>query len=372
MNLDFTEEQQALRSEARRLLEARAPLKAVRAALDGGDPYARDLWWETAGLGWFGAAIPEAYGGLGLDRVFLCGLAEEFGRTLAPLPLESSVFTAAEALLLAGSEDQKQRWLPQMAAGKAVGALAINEGPGPMLGGAAWKVQVRQGRLHGVKTPVCDGHAVEFAIVAATGDGGEGLWLADLSKPGVTRERLDSFDPSRPLSRLTFDGLEAEPLPGAIGDPRGLLRRILERGAVYTAFLQLGGAQRALEITRDWALERKAFGRPIGGFQAIKHKLADLYAQVELARSNAYFAAWALANEAPDLPLAAAVARVSATEAFEQAGRDMIHIHGALGVTWESDCQLFYRRSRHLALVLGAPDEWRERIMSELETRNAA
>jgi acyl-CoA dehydrogenase len=371
MNLDFTEDQQALRTEARRLLEARAPLTAVRAALDGGDPYARDLWWETAGLGWFGAAIPEAYGGLGLDRVFLCGLAEEFGRTLAPLPLESSVFTAAEALLLAGSEEQKQRWLPQMAQGKAIGVLAVSEGAGPLLAGG-WKTRARRGRLHGVKLPVCDGHAAEFAVVAAEGESGPGLWLVDLKAAGVRRERLDSFDPSRPLSRLTFEGAEAEPLPLAAGDARGILRRIIERGAVYTAFLQLGGAQRALEVTRDWALERKAFGRPIGGFQAVKHRLADLYAKVEMARSNAYFAAWALASDAPDLPLAAAVARVSATTAFEQAGRDMIHIHGALGVTWESDCQLFYRRSRHLALVLGAPDEWRERIASILEHRNAA
>lgn len=371
MNLDFTDDQQALRSQARKLLEARAPLAAARAALDGGDPYARDLWWEAAGLGWFGAAIPEAHGGLGLDRVFLCGLAEEFGRTLAPLPLESSVFTAAEALLVAGSDEQKQRWLPQMAEGKAIGAMAISEGVGPLVGGR-WKAEVSNGRLTGVKTPVCDGHAAEFAVVAAEGEGGPGLWLVDLSASGVVRERLDSFDPSRPLSRLSFDGAPAEPLPGAAGDARGVLARVLERGAVYTAFLQLGGAQRALEITRGWALERKAFGRPIGGFQAVKHRLVDAYAKVEIARSNAYFAAWALASDAPDLPLAAAVARVSATAAFEQASRDMIHIHGALGVTWESDCQLFYRRSRHLALVLGAPDEWRERIASILEHRNAA
>lgn len=367
MNFDFTEDQQELRQQARRLLEAREPLAATRRGLEHGDAYAADLWKEAAGMGWLGVAIPEAYGGLGLGPVFLCGLAEEFGRLLAPLPLESSVFGAAEALLLAGTEAQKAKWLPRMASGEAIGVLATAEGAGPLLGRAA-RTEARSGRLHGVKAPVCDGEAAHFAIVSTT----DGLWLAELAQDAVRRERLESFDPSRPLTRLTFEGAVAEPMGHAAGEGGDVLARVAERAAVYTAFLQLGAAQRALEVTRDWTLERQAFGRPIGGFQAVKHKLADLFAKVEIARSNAYYGAWALENGPADFSLAAGAARVSATTALEQAARDMIHLHGALGVTWEADFQLYYRRSRHLAVVWGAVPEWRERIMSALETRNAA
>jgi alkylation response protein AidB-like acyl-CoA dehydrogenase len=370
MNFDFTVEQQELRSQARRLLEARKTLAIDRRALEDREFRAEALWKEVADLGWLGAAIPERYDGLGLSRVFDCGLAEEFGRVLAPLPLESCVYAASEALLLAGSEEQKARWLTRIAEGRAIGTVAFCEGLGP-LSSRPWRSEVREGRLSGVKVPVCDGEAADFAIVAARAEAGDALWLVELGD-GVRRERLESIDPSRPLSRLTFEGARAERMPGTGEDAHETLARIVERAAVYTAFLQLGGAQAALEKTRDWALEREAFGRPIGGFQAVKHRLADLFSKIEIARSNAYYAAWALAADAPELPLAAAVARVSATTAFEQAARDMIHLHGALGVTWESDCQLYYRRSRHLALVFGAAQEWRERIMKALETRSAA
>jgi acyl-CoA dehydrogenase len=368
MNLDFTPEQQELRGQARRLLEARKTLTVDRHVLEGRALHAEGLWKEAADLGWLGASIPESHGGLGLSRVYDCGMAEEFGRVLAPLPLESS-FSASEALILAGSEEQKARWLPKMAEGRAIGTLALCEGPGPLLG-RPWRSEVRRGRLSGTKVPVCDGQIADFAIVGASGDGGAGLWVVELGQ-GVRRERLSSIDPSRPLSKLIFEDAAAEPLAATGRDAGETLARIVERGAVYTAFLQLGGAQAALEKTRDWALQREAFGRPIGGFQAVKHRLADLFAKIEIARSNAYHAAWALATDAPELPLAAAAARVSATTAFEQAARDMIHLHGALGVTWESDCQLYYRRSRHLAVVLGAAQEWRERIMKAIETRAA-
>ena len=177
----------------------------------------------------------------------------------------------------------------------------------------------------------------------------------------------ESIDPSRPSARFAFDATPAEPLAGvgARGDGDGwsLLRRILDRAAVLQAFEQLGTAQRAFDLTREQILDRHAFGRPIGSFQAIKHRMADLYATLEVARSNCWFAAWALANDDPGLPLAACTARVAATEAYSETSVEMVHLFGGAGFAWELDCHLFYRRARNLALALGPPAEWRDRLV---------
>src|SRR6202034_675401 len=158
---------------------------------------------------------------------------------------------------------------------------------------------------------------------------------------------------------------------GEAGEGLSLAEALLERAAVLLAFEQLGGADRALEMAKGYALERYAFGRPIGGYQAIKHKLADMYVKNELARSNAYYGAWALASDAAELPLAAAAARVAATEAFHLASKENIQTHGGMGFTWEVDCHLYYRRSKHLALTLGSAPWWQDRLITELEARNA-
>ncbi len=189
-------------------------------------------------------------------------------------------------------------------------------------------------------------------------------------RPASQREAVETIDPSRSHARIGFENTPAEPL-GASGDGERLLRRVQDRAAVLFAFEQVGGAQRSLEMARDYALQRYAFGRPIGSFQAIKHKLADVYVATELARSNAYYGAWALARDAPELPLAAAAARISASEAYFLAAKENIQVHGGMGYTWEFDCHLYYRRAKLLSLALGSTRLWKDRLITQLETANA-
>ncbi|MGI9170257.1 MAG: acyl-CoA dehydrogenase family protein, partial [Caulobacteraceae bacterium] len=308
MNFDFSDDQKFLKSEARKFLDARCPPSAVRAVLDDRDrPYDHDLWKAVAEQGWLGAAIPEAFGGLGLGGVELCAIAEELGRALAPIPFASTVYFVAEALMLAGTAEQKERWLPRIAAGETIGCLATVERPG-VLTAAQVRARVEGGGLTGVKLPVTDGDIADLAVVLALdGASRPGLFLVEMGAGGVTRETLESLDPTRGVARLTFSGAVAEAL-GEAGEGMALTEAILNRAAVPLAFEQVGGADRALEMARDYALERYAFGRPIGANQAIKHKLADIYIKNELARSNAYYGAWALGDGAAELPVAAAAA----------------------------------------------------------------
>jgi alkylation response protein AidB-like acyl-CoA dehydrogenase len=209
----------------------------------------------------------------------------------------------------------------------------------------------------------------DVAVVAARADGGGlSLFLVDLSGAGVTRTTLSTVDPTRSHARLAFDSAAAEPL-GAAGAGAALLERVLDRAAVLIAFEQVGGAQAALDMAREYALGRFAFGRPIASFQAIKHKLVDMYVGVELARSNAYYAAWALSTDAAELPVAAAAARVSATEAYFHAAKENIQTHGVMGITWEFDCHLHYRRAKLTGLGLGSAQRWKDLLITRLETR---
>jgi alkylation response protein AidB-like acyl-CoA dehydrogenase len=197
------------------------------------------------------------------------------------------------------------------------------------------------------------------------------LFLVDLADRGVERTPLESLDPSRDVARLSFSEVPVE-LVGESGAGGVLIERIFGRAAVPIAFEQLGGADRSLEFARDHALERHTFGRPIGSYQAIKHRLADMYVKNELARSTAYYAAWALASGAAELPRAAAMARVAASDAFGFAARENIQIHGGVGVTWEASPHLYFRRARQLSLVCGAPDGWAERLAADLCERTPA
>jgi alkylation response protein AidB-like acyl-CoA dehydrogenase len=369
MNFDFSDDLKELREQARRFLRERCPSSAVRKVLEGPEPYDKALWKEMAGMGWTGAAIPEAYGGAGLGHLGLCVLAEELGSVLAPVPFSSSIYLAAEALIAGGSEAQKKAWLPKLASGEAIGTLAVAEGPGKA-DVRKLRTTLRNGVLNGEKLPVPDGDVADIAIVAAQGERGLVLALADLKGSGVTRTPVETIDPSRSHASLAFAGTPAEPL-GPAGGAERLLRHVQDRAAVLFAFEQVGGAQRSLEMARDYALERYAFGRPIGSFQAIKHKLADVYVATELARSNAYYGAWALARNAPELPLAAAAARVSANEAFFLAAKENIQVHGGMGYTWEFDCHLYYRRAKLLSLALGSSRLWKDRLITQLETANA-
>ena len=373
MNFDFSDDQRMLRDQAQKFLTDQSPPRVVRDVLeDSGKAYDEKLWGEMAALGWMGTAIPEEYGGAGLCPEDLCVLAEELGRSLAPTPFSSSVYLATEALLLAGSEDQKQKYLPDLAMGETIGCFALAEGVGvPTPKNIS--VTASNGALSGVKEPVADGDVANFVIVlarsGAADERGMSLYLVDLD--GVDRESVETIDPTRSHARLTFNGTSAE-LLGAEGEGWDLAQKLIDRAAVYFAFEQVGGAQASLDMAVDYAKNRFAFGRPIGSYQAIKHKLADMYIATELARSNAYYGAWAITTGAPDVSVAAAAARVAASEAFNHAARENIQTHGGMGFTWEFDCHMYYRRAKILSLNLGGERRWKDRLISQLEARNAA
>lgn len=371
MNFDFSDDQKFLKSEARKFLEANAAPAQVRKVLDDdGKAYDEALWKAVAAQGWLGAAIPEEHGGLGLGHLELCVIAEELGRVVAPIPFASTVYFLAEALMLAGSDAQKAGLLPKIAAGEVIGCVATSEGPG-VLTPKGLTSSVSGGKLSGVKIPVTDGDIATHALVLAKENGEPGLFLVDLAKGGVTREALKTLDPTRDAAKLAFDKAPAERLGGA-GDGFAIVEQVFDRAAVLLAFEQCGGADKCLEMAKAYAMERYAFGRVIASYQAIKHKLADVYVKNELARSNAYYGAWALNTGAPELPVAAAAARIAASEAFWFASKENIQTHGGIGFTWELDCHLYYKRSRQLGLVAGAPRVWKERLVSQLERRNVA
>ncbi|HWA59856.1 MAG TPA: acyl-CoA dehydrogenase family protein [Caulobacteraceae bacterium] len=375
MNFEFSDDQKQMKTEARRFLEAKCPTTAVRAILEGPEAYDRALWKGLAEMGFLGVVIPEEYGGLGLGYLELCVIAEEMGRAIAPVPFSSSVFLATEFLLAAGSDAQKKEWLPRLAAGEAIGTFAHAEGTGQV---SPRQIQVRfaDGKVTGSKLAVPDGDIADFAVVSvrtAQGQDERGVALAivDLKGAGVTRTPVETIDPTRSHANLAFDGAAAQ-LLGQAGEGWSTLSKVFDHAAVLTGFEQIGGADRALEMARDYALDRMAFGRPIGSFQAIKHMLADMYVSATLARSNGYYGAWALSTGAAELPEAAASTRVAATQAFQHCSKNNIQVHGGMGFTWAFDCHLFYRRSNLLALNLGALSQWEDALIERMRARNTA
>lgn len=368
MDFDFPDELKAMRDEARSFLAEKSPPSAMRNALDTGAGFDRALWKEMGDLGWIGASVPEAYGGAGLGHLAVCVLAEEIGAALACVPYSSSVYMAIEALLMAGSEAQKAKHLPALASGAAIGTFACAEQAGPLLI-ERLRTRYADGRVSGVKLAVPDGDIAGVAIVAAA-DARRGpvLCLVGLDGEGVTREAAPTIDPSRSHARITFNAAPAELLESGAG--ASAVRRLIDRAAIMLAFEQVGASQAALDMSKDYAMQRFAFGRPIGSFQAVKHKLADMYVAIEIARSNAYYGAWALSTDAPELPLAASVARISASDAGWLTSKENVQTHGGMGFTWEGDPQLFYRRSKLLGLALGGTSEWKRRLASELRARN--
>jgi alkylation response protein AidB-like acyl-CoA dehydrogenase len=367
MNLEFSEDQKFIQHTAREFLSQHAGLEVCRAVLESDQSYAPELWKGVAEMGWLGAAVPEEYGGAGLSHLELVLIAQEIGRSLAPIPFSSSVYLATEALLLYGSGAQKQSYLPRLCSGELIGSFAVTEG----LGDAELdevQTELDAGKLRGEKVPVLDGDVASLAVVLARDGSGVSLVLVDLEADGVSRHALKSFDPSRSQARLVFDGAPADRL-GEKGQGASQAERLLDRAAVTTGFEQIGGAEAALELTKTFTMGRYAFGRPVASFQALKHRMADVYARNQIALSNGYYAAWALSHDNEELPLASCNVRVAASEAFALASEEMIQMHGGVGYTWEYDCHLFYRRAKLLSLALGSPSLWREKLIRRLEAR---
>ncbi len=372
MNFEFSDEQNLLREQAAGFLQDNCPPGAARAILESDASFDAKLFNGIAEMGWTAAAIPEKHGGLGLSYLELCVIAEELGRVVAPVPFSSSVYLATEALLLAGNDAQRQAWLPKLASGAAIGTFALAEGPGQP-SPSRLATSYDNGAITGAKLPVADGDVANFAVVVAKCDQGDGasLCLVPLDSEGVTRAKVETLDPTRSHARIDFDGAAAE-LVGVAGEGWALTRRILDRAAVLFAWEQVGGANAALEQAKEYAMGRFAFGRPIAGFQAIKHKLANIYVKNTLARSNCYYGAWALSTDASELSLAAATARVSAIQAYYFASKENIQTHGGMGFTWEFDCQFHYRRAKLLSVNIGSERIWQDRLIAAVEAGQAA
>jgi acyl-CoA dehydrogenase len=241
MNFDFSDDLKELREQARKFLRERCSCAVVRRVLEGPEAYDKGLWSEIAAMGWTGAAIPEAYGGVGLGHLGLCVLAEELGSALAPVPFSSSVYLATEAILAGGSEAQKRAWLPKLASGAAIGTLALAEGAGKA-DVRRLRTAFRNGLLSGEKLPVPDGDVADLAVVVAQGERGPLLALVDLKATGISRSPVETIDPTRSHARIAFNDTPAETLGGA-GEGEALLRRVQDRAAVLFAFEQVGGAQ---------------------------------------------------------------------------------------------------------------------------------
>ena len=371
MNFDFSEDQKFLAGEARKFLSAQCTTAHVREVLnDKAKSHHEGVWKQVVEMGWLGTAIPEEYGGLGLGMLEICVIAEEMGRALAPVPFASTAYFFAEALKIAGSEAQKSDILPKVVSGEVVGCYASSEGPGNP-DPAKLSTSFDGSKVSGTKIPVTDGDIATHAIVLAKEGAGASLVLVDLNGPGVTRTPVETLEPTRSHAEIKFDGAPGQRI-GEAGAGGDLHDALLNRAAVLLAFEQLGGADRCLEMATDFAKERYAFGRPIGGNQAIKHKLAEMYVKNQVARSNCYYGAWALSTDAAELPEAAAASRLAASEAYWFASKENIQTHGGMGFTWEVDCHLFYRRAKLLAVQAGSPKVWKEKLVSALERKNAA
>lgn len=372
MNFEFTEEQNLLREQAGSFLADHCSTKVVRGILDGEDSYDQALWTKVVEMGWTATVIPEEYDGLGLSYLELSVIAEELGRALAPLPFSSSVYLATEALMAAGSNEQKEEWLPKLASGSVIGCFAVGEGTGQSTP-KSLTTSADGNRLNGSKIPVADGDIADFAVVIAACASGDGAsaYLVELNQDSVSRQKVNTIDPSRSHAKLDFNGTSAE-LLGNAGEGWTLLQKVYDRAAVLFAWEQVGGAETALEMAKEYAMGRFAFGKPIATYQAIKHKLANMYVKNTLAKSNCYYGAWALSTDAAELPIAAATARVAAIQAYYFAAKENIQTHGGMGFTWEFDCQFPYRRSKLLAVNIGSEATWQEKLISAIEDDRAA
>lgn len=361
MNFELSEDQQALQLGLRRALDSRAPVSLMRKAFEAGRAGDADAWPVLVELGCLDLALSEADGGLGLGWLDLSLAAQEIGRALTPAAFSGTV-VALRLLASRGDRTQRGRWLRSASTGAARGCVALIEGEDPF---APPRLRFEDGRLRGIKAAVAGGLNADFAIVSVRQDGdGPTLALVALDAPEIRREPAALFDATRGHAVLHFDGAPAERLGQGGAEA---VAEALNASALLLAFEQLGGAERCLDMAVDYAKERRAFGRAIGSFQALKHKLVAIYGRVELARAHTQYAGWALDTGAPDLDLAVASARASATAAFSLAAQETMQVHGALGVAWAHDAHLFHRRARVTGLELGAAAVWKDRITDLLD-----
>jgi len=370
----FSDEQEQFRSTLRRFLAEFAPMAEVRRAMETPEGFEGALWKRMAReLGLQGVHLPEVYGGQGFSFLELGIVQEELGRALVPTPYFSTICLAATAILSAGSEADRRALLPTIASGESTASLAWLESSGGWdLESVSLEYRPDGGSfvLDGVKTLVSDGGCADLLLVVARlpgtrGEEGITLLRVERGAPGVKLDVPPSLDPTRRQARLEFGGARAQAV-GAAGAAGGALTRTLSEATVCLAFEVIGGAERCLEMAVAYAKTRVQFGRPIGAFQAVKHKCAEVLLELELARSAVYYAGWAAAEAREDLPLAASLAKAAGAEAYLRAAAENIQIHGGVGFTFEYDPQLYYKRAKACEIMLGDPTLHRASLAKRL------
>jgi alkylation response protein AidB-like acyl-CoA dehydrogenase len=374
LRFSFSDEQEEFRRVVRRFLEDRSPPGEVRRLMETPEGFDRDVWAQLSSeLGLPGVQVPEEYGGQGFGFAELGIALEEMGRALLCAPYLGSVALAANAILNAATETRKKELLPGIASGEVIATLALSEPEGRWhAAGISLAATRADGGFHldGVKSYVLDGHTADLVVVVARTPGSSGeqgitFFTVPGDAPGLERRLLSTLDSTRKQARLEFSGVRAEPL-GELDAGGPALARTLDLAAIALANEMVGGAQKVLEMAVDYAKKRVQFGRPIGSFQAIKHKCADMLLEVELAKSAAYYAAAAADEDDVELPALAALAKSLASDAFRQAAAENIQIHGGVGFTWEYDAQLYFKRAKGSEVFLGDPAHHREVLAQRL------
>lgn len=377
MNFALSEEQEMLRMTSRRFLDERAGSDVVRNLMETAAGFDAALWQEIAAQGWQGMAIPEEYGGAGFTFMEQAILMEEMGRSLFPAPYLSSIVLGADLVLTAGTEEQKQTILPDVASGEIRLAVAHLESGGRWDATGVEMTATNEGGgfvLEGAKFFVIDGHTADSLIVVArtdpssSGTDGISLFLLPADTDGIESRRVETMDQTRKQAEITFAAVRV-PATAMLGDPGSgwsSLQEMLQRAVVALAFEQVGGAQQCLDMSVEYAKARIQFGRPIGSFQAIKHKCADMLVAIESARSAAYYAGWAASVGDEDLAIAAPLAKSYCSEAYSHAAGENIQIHGGIGFTWEHDAHLFFKRAKTDELLFGTPADHRAALADAL------
>jgi alkylation response protein AidB-like acyl-CoA dehydrogenase len=372
MNFGFNDEQELLRSTARKFFENECGSDTVRRLMETPEGISPDLWTKLAEQGWLGLVYPEAYDGMGLGLVDLVVLMEEMGRAVVPGPYFSAVLLGGLAIAEAGGEAQKKEWLPKIAAGDRRVALAWME-PSAQLGpaGVTLTAVEKGGRytLSGTKLFVHDAHTADALVVAArtrpgAGADGVSLFLLPKGTRGLEVTLLPTMDQTRKLCEVSLSDVSvgADALLGAAGAGWAPLSRVLDRATVALCAEMCGGAQKVLDMTVEYAKIRQAFGRPIGSYQGVKHRAADMLVDVENSKSITYYAAWALDEGAAEAPLAVSMAKAYVSDAYRRVAAAGIQLHGGIGFTWEHDLHLYFKRAKGSEFTFGDATHHRERV----------
>jgi alkylation response protein AidB-like acyl-CoA dehydrogenase len=374
VNFAFSEDQDELRRTIRQFLESKSPSTEVRRLMDTAEGYDPAVWSQMAEqLGLQALHIPEEYGGQGFSFVELGIVLEEMGRVLLCAPYFSTVALAANAIMNAGSADDCKALLPGIAAGETIAALAFTEPNGKWdVAGITMEAAESAGKwtLNGTKSFVIDGHTANTIVVVArvagtSGTDGIGFFTVDGDASGLTRTPLATMDQTRKQAKLEFANVSASPL-GTPGDGFAAFSKTLDQAAVALANEMIGGAQFVLDMSVEYAKVRVQFGRPIGSFQAIKHKCADMLLEVESGKSAAYYAAWAAAEDNEELPVVAALAKAYISDAYFHCAAENIQIHGGIGFTWEHDAHLYFKRAKSSEIFLGDATYHRELLAQRI------